>query len=627
MPTSILTETYKRMEDHKAEDQYTPPMGRELFLKTYGEEPEVWREHLDDLLDTVTSLGYATARNTNTGLAQSMMSPFSLYITQKNLKKYNLELADLYSTPNSHGLRSHEFKVEHEGRNHVLFAGCSVTFGEGIPEEYIWPKLVYDRISSFLHGMSGYFNVGINGGNHVDIIKQVLTYIKEHGDPDTIFINFPDTQRLLDFGFPKNHLGIVVLLYDALELYCQAKSIRLISFSHYQPNNDGVSNNYGSMVDKDPMLNISKRDTFYKFNNQDIEQEIYKLNSVGLPKFLQDHKLIALDGAHPGVSFHKAYANHAIQAYDASMLKVSERSLVPQDRSKLPRWMQEKIQAFDKEALAELRLNQDHNIGLVEELKIAPNSVLANLFSPGTESRSFFIEKCELAKIGKTLEDMYSFNSRGYRSEEFKATHDGLHILFIGCSVTFGQGVFLDDTWSKIVYNKLAETNKVSGYYNLSVPGATKIDVANRIKMYIEEFSMPDLVLINFPDSYRDASLVGVPKVRGKRIVTETLDLISDRVLTITWSSEYELDPLPVRGEFTVEELQNFKLDLHQHINFISYSSKDMNNYIDSVDDVPGMPAYLKYRAFDGAHPGTAAHMFYAELFLTRLNKDGSIIK
>lgn len=35
----------------------------------------------------------------------------------------------------------------------------------------------------------------------------------------------------------------------------------------------------------------------------------------------------------------------------------------------------------------------------------------------------------------------YSLNSSGQRCDEFKKTHEGKHILFAGCSITFGEGL------------------------------------------------------------------------------------------------------------------------------------------------------------------------------------------
>ena len=615
------------MKDPDRLSRFTPPMTREDFMERYGEEPEVWHPKLDEMLDKISSLGFSTERSDAQGISQSLMSPFSIYMIEKAIKTHGLELSDLYAQPNSHGLRSDEFTKDHKGL-HVLFAGCSVTFGEGLPEDYIWPKLVYDRLSEREQNISGYFNLGINGGNHVQIISQIFSYIKEFGNPEVIFVNFPDTHRLVGDGLPEDYLHIVLSMYDMLDTYCQNSSIRLVSFSHYPFYNLGSPKEKYNAINNDPMYQISSRTSFYQFEMNDLAKAMFVSENDALPAELLDHRIVAFDESHPGTSVHKFYALHALRSYDKNLAYIPalKKQLLPQDRSRLPRKISEKIEKLDFNYLNKFRLDLDGNNRLMrEEIGVPENSALTYLLSGTSDSRSFFIERGEILKIGKTLSDLYTLNSRGYRSDEFKKEHDGMHVLFAGCSVTFGQGMFLEDTWPKIVYEELAKTNKMSGYYNLSIPGSSRNRVVELIQMYVEEFGMPDLILINFPDSYRDLDLFSSsPRLRGEDLILEVLGSMSDRVLTTTWSSEHELDPIPSQGDFTIEEIKEIRGLLKKPLNFIDYSYRHMNTYIDKLPATT--PDYLRYRAYDLAHPGVGAHKFYANLFLKRLNSDGSII-
>jgi hypothetical protein len=63
-------------------------------------------------------------------------------------------------------------------------------------------------------------------------------------------------------------------------------------------------------------------------------------------------------------------------------------------------------------------------------------------------------------------------NSLGFRSEEFKKVHKGKHILFSGCSNTYGSGLKLNEIWASRVYKNISEKEECSGFFNLSVPGA-----------------------------------------------------------------------------------------------------------------------------------------------------------
>lgn len=98
----------------------------------------------------------------------------------------------------------------------------------------------------------------------------------------------------------------------------------------------------------------------------------------------------------------------------------------------------------------------------------------------------------------------YYFNSLGYRSDEFKNFHHGEHILFAGCSETEGWGGNLESCWPYMVYKKLSETKKISGFFNLSRAGwGHDIIIANIIQ-YINAYGKPNKIYILFPELSRD---------------------------------------------------------------------------------------------------------------------------
>lgn len=99
--------------------------------------------------------------------------------------------------------------------------------------------------------------------------------------------------------------------------------------------------------------------------------------------------------------------------------------------------------------------------------------------------------------------DSLTLNSKGFRSDEFKKEHDGKHILFAGCSVTYGTGLYSKEVWSYLVYNKIKENEKVSGYYNISIPGTSTFESVTNIFRYINNYSKPDVIFLNLPDIAR----------------------------------------------------------------------------------------------------------------------------
>jgi hypothetical protein len=94
-------------------------------------------------------------------------------------------------------------------------------------------------------------------------------------------------------------------------------------------------------------------------------------------------------------------------------------------------------------------------------------------------------------------------NSSGFRCDNFKKEHDGLHILFSGCSTTYGTGLSIEDIWAHKVYSKISESQKVSGYYNLGVPGTGLFLIVSNIFKYFEQYGNPDVIFINLPDMFR----------------------------------------------------------------------------------------------------------------------------
>lgn len=92
---------------------------------------------------------------------------------------------------NSKGYRSPEFK---EGTE-LVFAGCSHSFGVGVPEETIWGSIVANTL-----GLS-YANVSSSGKSAYWIVKNLFGYFRKYGNPKILLCYFPNFDRLV---FPEN---------------------------------------------------------------------------------------------------------------------------------------------------------------------------------------------------------------------------------------------------------------------------------------------------------------------------------------------------------------------------------------------------------------------------------------
>jgi hypothetical protein len=114
-------------------------------------------------------------------------------------------------------------------------------------------------------------------------------------------------------------------------------------------------------------------------------------------------------------------------------------------------------------------------------------------------------------------------NKNGFRCEEFKKQHEELHILFMGCSVTWGTGLNIEETWSKKLYDKFLKQSKLSGYFNIGVPGDSIFSQVSHAFKYFKNFGNPNLIFFNIPDLQRfyaysdnDKSIVGASVHKDK---------------------------------------------------------------------------------------------------------------
>lgn len=127
----------------------------------------------------------------------------------------------------------------------------------------------------------------------------------------------------------------------------------------------------------------------------------------------------------------------------------------------------------------------------------------------------------------KDLKDFYKLNDYGLRSEEFTRDHSGKHILFAGCSNTFGMGMPEYAIWPKLVYEKISKTEKLSGFFNVGISGGTITEIFNQIVAYSSKFGVPDVLFINLPEHGREAGRL----VRSERPDRLTMSQLNFMVL------------------------------------------------------------------------------------------------
>ena len=99
--------------------------------------------------------------------------------------KETLDEANDYIT-NSYGYRGPEFKQNVD----ILAAGCSQTYGIGVPEQGTWPAILASMANK------SYVNLSAPGTSIEWLVHSIFSYVHEFGPPKIIVALFPDFFRM-----------------------------------------------------------------------------------------------------------------------------------------------------------------------------------------------------------------------------------------------------------------------------------------------------------------------------------------------------------------------------------------------------------------------------------------------
>ena len=234
-----------------------------------------------------------------------------------------------------------------------------------------------------------------------------------------------------------------------------------------------------------------------------------------------------------------------------------------------------------------------------------------------------------LEKIDPTYDfkNFYILNSNLQRCDEFTKSHDGKHILFAGCSETFGVGNVLEDVWAYKLYQKISSTEKTSGYFNIGLPGGTISEILAQIYKYFMEFGYPDVLFINFPDHHRELSRIldDIHKKKGKDFKT---DIDQDYVATtiaqsytmlVSLCRENGVKVFPFSWELDYLRDGYELIDPRQKISgLLKISEDDLVLHCEKFSSENENDKMNKFflTALDGDHSGIAVHDFwYNEMY------------
>jgi hypothetical protein len=224
---------------------------------------------------------------------------------------------------NSNGYRSDEFITEHDGK-HILFSGCSNTFGLGLTREEMWSSKLLSRLESSGQEVSGNFNIAYPGSGVFEIVSNTIRYCNLYGMPDAIFVQILDMARFYDIDdrnpdqvknvtLTRSHknafMGKLLKQLEIhnyqylmmLEAFCKAKNIDLFILS-WKP---------GKYFEESVDL-----ENFYEGDVEDMAKSISSYIDRN-PK--DEFALTARDRIHPGNGQQEYWADFGFNLYNKSV--------------------------------------------------------------------------------------------------------------------------------------------------------------------------------------------------------------------------------------------------------------------------------------------------------------------
>ena len=207
-----------------------------------------------------------------------------------------------------------------------------------------------------------------------------------------------------------------------------------------------------------------------------------------------------------------------------------------------------------------------------------------------------------------TTQDItYTFNVRGFRADAFEPADAS--ILFLGCSITEGIGLPLNQVWANLLLDKIRHATALTlPYWNLALQGCG-FDTATRAVCVYEKVLKPDIIFALLPP-YRK-------EWRRYDISTGWATITADN------SSIFQRNPwLLEQPNITYEYEKNFYiLDQisQKYDTMIIWDTWDTDfpdidqRFGKSTNLFHGIGPVSDVKARDGKHPGAHWHQKYAD--------------
>lgn len=223
--------------------------------------------------------------------------------------------------------------------------------------------------------------------------------------------------------------------------------------------------------------------------------------------------------------------------------------------------------------------------------------------------------------IYRTLNIDYTRNKIGHRSKDFSKV-DRNYLLFIGCSLTEGIGIPIENAYPSVV----AKHFKID-HYNMGLGGVGPDVIYHNLHQLIKlEVKKPKFVFIQWPEPVRYSHLANDKSDRILNYLETKLPKV-DIVIQGSWGLPEE--ELLVREEEAEREFPEIVFQVRQLLNDAGYKFIDYQPF-------KGVHFGRKYKvelSFNGRvaivdqardilHPGIETHKNFARLLINKIQRD-----
>lgn len=226
---------------------------------------------------------------------------------------------------NRSDFRSQHFENFKPSDLNILFAGCSWTYGDGLPEEYIWRSILTDKIKEkFPNQNVEQYSLGVSGASISLICKNVLAFLRKYPDVDYLYILLPgfDRSTALEEVEKNKYYRMSRVYYTSPDnpSFINKKAVK--HFTKYYSPVDSVYHNFillQAVIDICELRGIKLFfGTWIKFDKEIYEYEGFN-GYVDIPEWLEMEntfqtsdptmRSVASDGCHPGIDHMAVIAN------------------------------------------------------------------------------------------------------------------------------------------------------------------------------------------------------------------------------------------------------------------------------------------------------------------------------